>query len=85
VKETVIVRAYFLEYFLFFLDEKPYSKAETALVCVSHKASTVNQIKASHLSKCICIGPKTPMTDEMLDEKCSQVDETLKIDDIGDG
>jgi hypothetical protein len=26
-------------------------------VCVSHKASTVNQIKASHLSKCICIGP----------------------------
>jgi hypothetical protein len=57
VKETVIVRAYFLEYFLFFLDEKPYSKAETALVCVSHKASTVNQIKASHLSKCICIGP----------------------------
>jgi hypothetical protein len=32
VKETGIVCSYFLEYFLFFLDEKPYSKAETALV-----------------------------------------------------
>jgi hypothetical protein len=32
VKETVIVSAYFLGYFLFILDEKPYSKAETVLV-----------------------------------------------------
>jgi hypothetical protein len=31
-KKTGILRSYFLGYFLFFLDEKPYSKAETALV-----------------------------------------------------
>jgi hypothetical protein len=59
VEEKVIVRAYFLGYFLFILDEKPYSMAETVFVLVSHKANTVNQIKATKLSKCVSTVPKS--------------------------
>jgi hypothetical protein len=56
-KKTGIVHAYFLGYFPFIFDEKPYSKVETTLVWVSHMA--VNQIKALHSSKCVWIEPNS--------------------------